>query len=149
MSRLGWGAVLPALLWGCAAGDPACAPQTTVALVTSGGPRTFAVSVARTAAERQRGLAGTAPLAPGRGLLLAFPTTDTLCIHNATVGYPIDAVFVGAGGAVVAVEAGIPAGDAANRCHGPADRVLEVAAGQATGATGPVSVTDVCVVPND
>lgn len=79
-------------------------------------------------AERRRGLGGRASLVDDAGLLIRFPVTDELCIHNATVGFAIDAIWLDELGGVVAVEQ-YEAGDATPRCAGPARMVLEVPAG--------------------
>lgn len=87
--------------------------------------------VARTAEARRQGLAGRNGLDEGRGLLLVFPTEGEVCIDNAAVGFPIDALFASSAGQVVAIERSIPAGDTASRCHQPVAQVLELADGAA------------------
>ena len=89
------------------------------------------VDLARTADERRVGLVGRAGLSPDEGLLLEFPVEGEVCIQNAFVTFAIDVVFVDADSRVVAVEAGVPAGDTRARCHAPVNSVLELADGAA------------------
>lgn len=90
---------------------------------------TFCVEVARTEAERARGLRGSPPLAPDEGLLLAFPVEDEICIVNDGVGFSLDVAYADASGEVVAIEREVPAEDGTPRCHAPTRDVLEVPAG--------------------
>jgi uncharacterized membrane protein (UPF0127 family) len=88
--------------------------------------------VARTEAERRRGLRGHVPLAPGEALLIELSLElDDICVVNNGVSFEIDAVFARADGTVVAVERAIPAGDASARCHDQTRWIVETAAGQA------------------
>lgn len=89
------------------------------------------VEIAESEQERRQGLKGRETLAPEDGLLIAFPLEGEACIANEGVSFPIDVVYAGAEGEVVAVERGVPADDATARCHAPVLRVLEVAAGVA------------------
>lgn len=90
--------------------------------------------VARTAEARRAGLAGRNGLDEGHGLLLVFPTEGEVCIDNAPVDFPIDAIFADATGQVVAIERSVPAGDPTPRCHEPVAQVLELADGVALSA---------------
>ena len=56
--------------------------------------RVALVGQALSATERAAGLRDYAPLAEDEGLLLRFPLEDEICIVNAGVDYPIDAVFL-------------------------------------------------------
>ncbi|MEZ4325561.1 MAG: DUF192 domain-containing protein [Polyangiales bacterium] len=89
------------------------------------------VLVAETADERRMGLVGRREMAEGEGLLLLFPLEGEVCITNAEVVFPIDAVFADALGRVVAVERSIAAGDPSLRCHAPVLTVLELTSGAA------------------
>ena len=92
------------------------------------------VEVARTEADRRRGLRGHASLALGQGLVLEAPIEDELCIDNGGVEFAIDAAFADEAGLVVAIEREVGAGDASVRCHRPARFILEVGAGELTEA---------------
>lgn len=97
-------------------------------VVAIGEPVALSVRVRRaeTAAERMEGLRGKT-LAPGEGLLLVFPVEDELCITNAGVTQPIDAVFIGEELAVTHVERAVAADDGTLRCA-RARWILEVRA---------------------
>ncbi|MEM1417807.1 MAG: DUF192 domain-containing protein [Myxococcota bacterium] len=110
-----------------------CGDDPRVVLRCPGAaPRTVHVEVARTAEARRRGLMGRSGLAPGTGLLLAFPTEDEVCVRNAGVPFAIDALFARESGELSAVHRFGPDEDVA-RCA-LARTVLEVAAGALPGA---------------
>jgi len=92
--------------------------------------RVSLIGRAETAAERRSGLRGRT-LAPGEGLLIAFPVEDELCITNDGVDQSIDAVFIDGGESVAHVERAIPAGDGTVRCA-TGQWILEILAGDAT-----------------
>jgi len=105
----------------------------TAAEVELGGA-SFCVEVARTEAERTRGLRGRAPLGPDEGLLLAFPVEDEICVVNDGVGFALDVAYASGEGTVVAIEREVPADDGTPRCHGSTRDVLEVPAGALSAA---------------
>jgi len=111
----------------------ACADLTLVEVHSPEGALRLRVDadLAQTAEARQQGLASWATLDEGRGLLLLFPTEGEVCVENTHVGFAIDALFADAGGQIVGIERGIPAGDSSVRCHAPVSQVLELAAGVA------------------
>jgi uncharacterized membrane protein (UPF0127 family) len=111
----------------------ACADVPLLSVRSPDGTLRLRVEVdfARTAEARREGLAARDGLDDGRGLLLVFPTEGEVCIENAPVGFAIDALFADAAGQVIAIERGIPAGDATSRCHQPVAQVLELAGGVA------------------
>lgn len=96
---------------------------------TSEGELTLCVEVAETETARIEGLRGRDPLGPGEALHLPFPVEGEVCVVNDGVSFAIDALYADPDGAVVAVERGIPAGDATGRCH-RAQHVVETAAGE-------------------
>ena len=65
------------------------------------------------------------------GLLLVFPVTGEVCISQAFVGFPIDAVFIGEDLRVLEVATNIPAGSDSLVCVDAVRYVLEVAATRA------------------
>ncbi|MCA9516306.1 MAG: DUF192 domain-containing protein [Myxococcales bacterium] len=85
--------------------------------------------IARTEAARRAGLAGVA-LGDGEVLVIEFPVVGEACIHNAPVGYAIDAAFVDGEGAVTRVLRGVPARDEALVCEPIVARVVEGPAGR-------------------
>ena len=113
-----------------------CAASVSLVARVEGPTGEFRLEVrveeALTEEERVLGLSEHESLAPGTGLLLRFPVEDELCIQNADVRFPIDAVFIDAGGVVRAIELHIAAGDASLRCHPETRDILEVGAGVAS-----------------
>ena len=85
--------------------------------------------VADTAESRRVGLSGRAELPAGRGMLLVFAKPRRACLWMRGVEFPLDAAFIGSGGAV----AGIVRMEARTETHhcAPSDVVyaLEVNAG--------------------
>jgi hypothetical protein len=126
----------PPLLALAAAVGCACPGGAAVTVETADAPVQLCAEVARTEAERMRGLRGRAPLAPGEALLLEFPVEDEICIVNDGVSFPIDVLYAASDDTVVAVERDVPAGDSTPRCHRGVQRVLETAAG-ALRSVGP------------
>jgi uncharacterized membrane protein (UPF0127 family) len=93
---------------------------------------TVRAAVADDEDERTQGLRGIASLPANRGLLIVMPVEGEVCITNAGVRFPIDAVFTASDGTVVAVERNIPSGDVRLRCQPSTHRILEVNGGAAT-----------------
>lgn len=94
-----------------------------------------AVELAETEEELRDGLRRYPPLAQDEGLLLLFPIETTVCIANAGVAYPIDALFVSANRQVIALES-IPANAPDPYCHPETAMVLELRGG-ALASTNP------------
>ena len=121
---------------GGAADDPEAPPSETanVRIISPAGVDRLIVSaaVADDEDERRAGLRGVASLPEGRGLLIVLPVEDDVCITNADVVFPIDAVFAAADGTIVAVERNIPSRDVRLRCHASTRRILEVNGGAAS-----------------
>ncbi len=136
--------LLAAIVTGCA-----CPGGVELRVESSGGdPKaSFCATIARSEAARMQGLRGHAPLAPGEGLLLAFSIEDELCIVNDGVTFPIDVLYANAAGTVIALEPDFPAGDGSPRCHGPAQFVLEVAAGGLSGVREGDGVVGLPAIP--
>lgn len=109
-----------------------CGPDPARVLIARGDVRLWEgeVEVARSEADRRRGLADHAGLGPGQGLVLEAPVEDELCVTNAPVSFAIDAAFADGEGSIVAVERAVPAGDGSPRCHRRARWILETAAGE-------------------
>lgn len=110
------------LFWGC---DDPCERLEVADLEVC-------IDHAKTAAERTRGLIGH-DLQNDEGLLLTFPVEGEVCLTNAGVPYPIDALWIDEGGVVVAIEHGLAAQAQGPWCHSPARHVLEVNGGVALG----------------
>lgn len=130
--------LLALLVAACGGGDePGCAGELLVVRVAGQGEvLRLCAEVATSEAARREGLAGHAPLGPHEALLLRFPVTGALCVHNAGVAFPIDALFLDAAGVVRASET-FAADERAARCHPDVADVLELAA----GAEVPVGAT--------
>lgn len=122
-----WSALLVLGFLGCETPSP-CEVDLEV-ISHSGAPNlSICASLAQTAEERRRGLQGQAPMAPGEGLLIVFPVEGEVCITNAGVDFAIDAAFVDASRAIVAVESYAAQEDRV-RCHAPVREVLELLQG--------------------
>ncbi|MFT5431842.1 MAG: uncharacterized membrane protein (UPF0127 family) [Myxococcota bacterium] len=118
---------------GCDA-DRTCEATVNLATVT-GGTATICAAIADDAPSRVRGLIGSEPLGPDEGLLLDFPAEDRVCITNEQVDFAIEAVFIGDGRAVVAIETFV-ARQPGLTCHDGTRYVLETA----KGAVGEVEI---------
>ena len=106
-----------------------CAPGLHAEVVSDSESKLrVQVTLAESEAARREGLRAYTSLSTGEGLVLVFPGPSEVCITNAGVAFPIDAVFAEVG-QVTGVES-FDAGEAAVRCH-RADEVLEVASGVA------------------
>lgn len=81
---------------------------------------------------RLKGLLGSDPLEPGRGLLL----TPCRAVHMYGMTYPIDVAFLDAEGEVVVIYRGLAPG-ARSKWHGDARFALELPEGM-LGTTGTV-----------
>jgi uncharacterized membrane protein (UPF0127 family) len=120
----------------------ACAAGPEVDLVGDGGAVVHAytdVAFADTPEARAQGLVGHAPLGPDQAMMLDYPVVDQACITNASVDFPITAVFVDDAGGIVAVES-LAAHDARIPCHDGVFRVLETDADGAALAGSAKSV---------
>lgn len=83
------------------------------------------VTVAATPLARMRGLLARPPLRRGEGMLIR----PCNMIHTIGMGYPIDVIFLGRDGTVLAVAPAVP--PRRMRAHLRAHSVLELAAGEA------------------
>lgn len=131
-------ALAGAVLLGAGCGGPPQFAGETVRVLGPGGEVRLEVfaDVADDERERREGLTRFDSLAAGRGLLLVLPAEGEVCITNAKVDFPIDAVFAATDGTVVAVERNVPRDDVTLRCHLSTRRILEINAGDA-GAVSP------------
>ncbi len=138
--RAGGAALLALALLGCsrAGGGPATAAPTPAAgprVVTPSGA-VFSVELARTDEERAQGLMFRESLLPGWGMLFLFDEPEVRPFWMKNCHFPLDMVFALKDGTVVDVLRDVPP-CAADPCpsyppKGPADRVLEIAGGEAS-----------------
>jgi uncharacterized membrane protein (UPF0127 family) len=92
-------ALAPALSCGARSDEGGAPARVWVAL----GGETFDLELARTPAERQRGLSGRARIPRNGGMLFVFPRPQPLSMVMRDCPAPIDVAFLDAAGRVVAV----------------------------------------------
>lgn len=99
--------------------------------------RSVSFELAKTAAEKTKGLSGRASIEENQGMLFMFPTPDFLVFWMKDMNFPIDIVWI-KGDEVVDVSASVPnepgVPDTQLKTYlpkVPADRVLELKAGWA------------------
>ena len=138
-------ALLLALPAGCAsepasnAAQPAAAPRTApsgldlVELVVQSGPRrhVFAVEVARTAEQQERGLMHRTSLGADRGMLFPFdpPRPASFWMRNTLI--PLDLIFIRADGSIARIATGTPHSEEQIAVEEPVTAVLEIPGGRA------------------
>ena len=99
---------------------------------TAAGPRHFQVEVARTDADRERGLMFRRNLPPDRGMLFRFEKEDRIYMWMKNTYLPLDMIFVGKDGRVVSVARNAePLSERIISSQEPATAVVEVIAGVA------------------
>lgn len=121
-------------------GQPMILPVDPAPLMveTAGGARPFTVEVADDDRERSAGLMFRTEMDDDHGMLFVFEQTRRLAFWMKNTPMPLDLVFIGADGRVVAVLAGEPFSVAPIAPEAPARFVLELKAGTAekTGIAG-------------
>ena len=117
--------------------SPVPAPQVLPSIVL-GAPRArLHVQVARTEAQRERGLMGVTKLAPHTGMVFVFPNDGPIEFWMKDTLIPLDMVFIGGNKRVRSVFANVPVvpldtpDNAIPRRDGFAKYVLELPAGEA------------------
>lgn len=111
---------------------PPRAAAGTVRFETPRGPWLVEVELARTDAERARGLMFRTSLAPDHGMLFVFDETSehTFWMHDTLLS--LDMIFLGEDRAVAGVVAqAAPRTDTGRTVHKPSRYVVEVAGGEA------------------
>jgi uncharacterized membrane protein (UPF0127 family) len=107
-------------------------PDPAVRFETSRGPWVVRVEVARSEAEREKGLMFRTALPEDRGMLFVFDETEnhTFWMHNTLI--PLDMIFLGDDRSVVGVVANAaPRTDTARTVGKPSRYVVEVGGGEA------------------
>ena len=134
MSRAAAAAALAALALACASkkgGDPVPAPRVVVE-TAAGGRHAVAVELARTDAQRARGLMDRASLADDAGMLFLFEETADHSFWMKNTLIPLDMLFVDSGGCVVKVHERARPGDLSTiKANVPVALVVELAGGTA------------------
>ncbi|ACB95183.1 DUF192 domain-containing protein [Beijerinckia indica] len=103
-----------------------------LAIVTASGDHAFSVEVMRTDEGRERGLMGRRYLPADRGMLFDFGTERPVMMWMKNTYLPLDMIFIGRAGKVVALaENTEPFSEAIIPSKAPAFAVLEVNAGTA------------------
>jgi uncharacterized membrane protein (UPF0127 family) len=116
----------------CAARAPeAPRPSARVVIETRAGARhVLSVEVARTDAERARGLMERRELAPDTGMLFVFEETAEHPFWMKNTLIPLDMIFVSEEGRILGIVARATPGDLSPRsAGGPSRYVVEVAGG--------------------
>jgi hypothetical protein len=126
-------AALLALSCASRAPERTAAPAPRVVLETRAGARhAVTVELARTEAERARGLMHRTELAPDAGMLFLFEETAEHAFWMRNTLIPLDMIFLADDGRVVGVAARATPGDLSPRsAGGPSRYVLEVPGGWA------------------
>lgn len=135
-------AALAVLLAAChtQAAQPASAlPAPAVRFETPRGPWVVHVEVAKTDAERERGLMFRRDLPPGQGMIFLFAQSEEhgFWMHNTLIA--LDMIFLDEDRTVVGVVAdAAPLTDTPRTVHAPSRYVVEVGGGEAAAhAVGP------------
>jgi uncharacterized membrane protein (UPF0127 family) len=118
----------------CASGSPDPAePRARVVIETSrGGRPAVTVELARTDAERAKGLMHRRELAPDAGMLFLFDETAEHAFWMKNTLIPLDMIFIGDDGRVTGIVGRAVPGDLrARSAGGPSRYVLEVNGGWA------------------
>jgi uncharacterized membrane protein (UPF0127 family) len=117
----------------CASRAPEPAPPARVVVETAGGGRpAVSVEVARTDAERARGLMHRRQLAPDAGMLFLFEETSIHAFWMKDTFIPLDLLFIGDDGRIVGIVPRAAPGDLSPlSAGGPSRYVLEVNGGWA------------------
>jgi uncharacterized membrane protein (UPF0127 family) len=118
----------------CASGSPEAAePRPRVVIETASGERAaVSVEVARTDAERAKGLMHRRELGPDAGMLFLFDETGEHPFWMKNTLIPLDMIFIGEDGRVTGIVARATPGDLRPRsAGGPSRYVLEVNGGWA------------------
>lgn len=116
---------------GIAAEQAMMLPQDPARLVvmTSGGERSFSIEIADDWAERSAGLMFRKDMADDHGMLFVFQQTREVAFWMKNTPMPLDLIFVGEDGRIIAVRQGEPQSEAVIDPGAPSRFVLELKAG--------------------
>jgi uncharacterized membrane protein (UPF0127 family) len=114
------GASSPAVTW----------EKSTLTIDTASGPHSFAVEIADSDAERERGLMYRTEMAADAGMLFYYPTDDEITMWMKNTVLPLDMIFIMKDGTVWDnVKGAVPYSLDFIRSQGKVRAVLEVNAG--------------------
>lgn len=106
--------------------------RDTLAIRTSGGELKFDVELARTQAQKQRGLMFREKLEPYTGMLFDFGAPQVVSMWMMNTLIPLDMIFIDAGGRIISIAANTkPMSTDTISSGGQALGVLEIAGGSA------------------
>jgi len=117
--------------------SPLPSPQSLPAVSVRAPDAVLELQVARTEAQRDRGLMSVRHLRPHSGMVFVFPSDDVVTFWMKNTLVPLDMVFTGSDGVVRAVFAHVPVvpldtpDEQIPRRHARARYVLELPAGEA------------------
>ena len=114
-------------------GEPMILPVDPAPLTieTAGGERRFSIEIADDDRERSAGLMFRTEMRDDHGMLFVFEQTRRLAFWMKNTPMPLDLVFIGADGRIVAILKGEPFSIAPIAPEAPARFVLELKAGTA------------------
>lgn len=114
-------------------GEPMILPvdPAPLAIETAGGERRFSIEIADDDRERSAGLMFRTEMRDDHGMLFVFEQTRRLAFWMKNTPMPLDLVFIGADGRIVAILEGEPFSIAPIAPEAPARFVLELKAGTA------------------
>ena len=114
----------------------ACQPQPTLRtepleIVSDGRHARFVVEMADDPHKREVGLMCRTALAPDRGMLFDFRTSQDVAFWMRNTLIPLDMVFIGADGRVFSIASARPLDETPVPAGGPVRAVLEIPGGRA------------------
>ncbi|MGA3066256.1 MAG: DUF192 domain-containing protein [Tepidisphaeraceae bacterium] len=138
--RLG-GLILFLLIAPCACDHPA-APTVTMQI----GRESFALELATTEAEQELGLMHRDHLDSDKGMIFIFPDVAIRTFWNHDVSFPLDLIFLDAGGRIVSIKQMQQFSDLDVSSDAAAKYAIELNAGTAAGVG--VKTGDTLSIPN-
>ncbi len=113
----------------------ACSDENRATIITSNGPVSFKVELAKTQSERARGLMFRQKLADDAGMLFDFGEEREVAFWMRNTFIPLDMIFIAANGTIKSIHANArPQDSTAIPSQFPVRFVLEIPGGRAAAA---------------